>query len=447
VSVRSSSSASTKRPRRRPERNPRPWHRFAKLPRDVHDTRLAELARRLDENIATIRDEFDEYCALEIGSEDRSIEWYVEPWPEPFSTAAVLHDLINKIDKHVIVKPHEALAAALWTMMAWVHNQIAHHSPYLVATSPEDSAGKTTLIVETVGRLAPKAYNAGEPTAAIVRFIDREKPSLFVDDADVLFQRKRDLAHMFNVAWTRGVPRHVQGSTVWYDPFCPKAVTLIGTNLPRALYGRCIMIKMWPLKADEHVEEITGDDDEFATLRRKLARWGADNVDALALAKPLFPAGLTQKKTKPNWKLLLAIAELAGGDWPKRARDAAERLSRANRKPSLGVQLLVEMHKLFATRTEITSVELVEILTSDPTSPWCEYRGARGLAGKITQRQIADLLEPYEIHPVVIHPTKRKNLRRHGYKKVQFEDAFARFLPRDPNIRTSTTKRKKTLCR
>jgi hypothetical protein len=58
-------------------------------------------------------------------------------------------------------------------------------------------------------------------------------------------------------------------------------------------------------------------------------------------------------------------------------------------------------------------------------------------------RQIADLLEPYEIHPVVLHPTKRKTLSRHGYKKEQFEDAFARFLPRDPNIRTSTTKRKK----
>jgi putative DNA primase/helicase len=162
------------------------------------------------------------------------VDWGVEPWPEPVATSAVLHDLIDKINKHVIVKPHEALTVALWTMMAWVHNQIAHHSPYLVATSPEDSAGKTTLIAETVGRLAPKAANAGEPTAAIFRFIDREKPTLIVDDADVLFQRKRDLAHIFNVAWTRGVkiPRLVQGSTVWFDPFCPKAATLIGTNIP-----------------------------------------------------------------------------------------------------------------------------------------------------------------------------------------------------------------------
>jgi putative DNA primase/helicase len=141
---------------------------------------------------------------------------------------------------------------------------------------------------------------------------------------------------------------------------------------------------MWPLKADEHVEEIAGDDDEFATLRRKLARWAADNASALSSAKPLFPAGLTHKKAKPNWKLLLAIAELAAGDWPKQARDAAERLSRANRKPSWGMQMLVEFDTLFATRAEITSAEVAEILTSDATSPWCEYRSARGLAGKIT---------------------------------------------------------------
>jgi putative DNA primase/helicase len=234
---------------------------IAKLPSDQHEAELVRLAKRLGEDLAAIHYEFDDFCVSEADSEDRSpADWRIEPWPEPVATAALLQVLINKIHKHVVLKPHEALTVALWTMIAWVHNQIAHHSPYLVATSADDSAGKTTLIVETVGRLAPRAYNVGEPTAAIFRFIDREKPSLFVDDADVLFQRKRDLAHIFNVAWTRGVkiPRQVQGQTIWFDPFCPKAVTLIGTNIPRPLYGRGIVIKMWPKTNDEHVEEITG---------------------------------------------------------------------------------------------------------------------------------------------------------------------------------------------
>jgi hypothetical protein len=41
-----------------------------------------------------------------------------------------------------------------------------------------------------------------------------------------------------------------------------------------------------------------------------------------------------------------------------------------------------------------------------------------------------------EIRPVVVHPTKRADLSRHGYRAAQFEDAFARFLPPEPNIRT-----------
>ena len=43
---------------------------------------------------------------------------------------------------------------------------------------------------------------------------------------------------------------------------------------------------------------------------------------------------------------------------------------------------------------------------------------------------------PGEIRPVVVHPTKRADLSRHGYRAAQFEDAFARFLPPEPNIRT-----------
>ena len=35
-----------------------------------------------------------------------------------------------------------------------------------------------------------------------------------------------------------------------------------------------------------------------------------------------------------------------------------------------------------------------------------------------------------------VHPTKRADFSRHGYRAAQFDDAFARFLPDEPNIRT-----------
>ena len=62
-------------------------------------------------------------------------------------------------------------------------------------------------------------------------------------------------------------------------------------------------------------------------------------------------------------------------------------------------------------------------LLADPNSQWHEYRSR----GPITKNQIAALLKDFEIRPVVVHPTKRADLSRHGYRAAQFEDAFARF--------------------
>jgi uncharacterized protein DUF3631 len=131
---------------------------------------------------------------------------------------------------------------------------------------------------------------------------------------------------------------------------------------------------------------------------------------------------------------LVAIASLAGGAWPERAREAAERLTRTRHRPSHGVQLLAAFREVFAdgTREVITSAAMVAYLCRDPNDVWVEY----GRGGPITQRQIADLLEQYEIFPDTIHPSRRSTDSAKGYKLGQFLDAFARYLPSDPDIRT-----------
>jgi putative DNA primase/helicase len=178
---------------------------------------------------------------------------------------------------------------------------------------------------------------------------------------------------------------------------------------------------------------------EFATLRRKLARWAVDNATAAKELKPLLPAGFNNRLAV-NWRLLLAISELAGGTLPKQARGAAERLSRTSRKPSWGMQLLAELRDMFTGRSEITSEEVVATLTRDPDAIWLEYRGK----GPITQRQVADLLADYDVYPQRgLHPTKRADKTRNGYRASQFIDVFARLLPAAPHIRTSKDKRKK----
>jgi hypothetical protein len=217
--------------------------------------------------------------------------------------------------------------------------------------------------------------------------------------------------------------------TVQFDPFTPKAVGLLGLNMPRTLVGRSIVITLWQKTAAQTVEDFQHIDDvAFEQLRRKLARWSADNAVALKGAKPLLPAGFSNR-IAANWRLLLAIAELA--DCGEKARDAAEKLSKVNRKPSLGMQLLAAIRAIFKGRKVkvISSKDLVTALTADRVGPWCEYSDKK----PITQRQVAMLLAPYDIHPGVVHPTKRSSLSPSGYKIEQFEEAFARLPPADPS--------------
>ena len=54
------------------------------------------------------------------------------------------------------------------------------------------------------------------------------------------------------------------------------------------------------------------------TLASRAARWAADNLDALRGADPALPAVLNDRQAD-NWRMLVAIADLAGCG--ARARD------------------------------------------------------------------------------------------------------------------------------
>jgi hypothetical protein len=180
-----------------------------KLPSDQQDARLTELAKSLAEDGAALREEFEEFSASERIVMPSS-EWLIETWPEPVATADLLVALIAKISKHIVARPHEILAIALWVMMSWVH-EIATHSVYLIATSAEPDSGKTTLL-GVLRFLTAKPFLGAESTGpSIYRFVDREKPTLIIDEADDLFKRKSDIKHILNAAWTRGtkIPRQV----------------------------------------------------------------------------------------------------------------------------------------------------------------------------------------------------------------------------------------------
>ncbi len=70
------------------------------------------------------------------------------------------------------------------------------------------------------------------------------------------------------------------------------------------------------------------------------------------------------------------------------------------------------------------SAVLVAKLCEDQEGPWVEYSNGKPL----TQAKLARLLRPYSIITEEVHPPEVKHGK--GYKRVRFEDAFERYLPK-----------------
>jgi len=167
---------------------------------------------------------------------------------------------------------------------------------------------------------------------------------------------------------------------------------------------------------------------ELEPLRRQAARWAVDNLPALKVADPALPEEL-RDRARDNWRLLVAIAELAGGPWPARARKAAALLSggTAEGTQAPAVQLLADLRDLFRERgvDRLASADMVEVLTLREDRPWPEWKGGRPL----TVRQLARLVGRFGVTP---KPIRLGDKTPRGYLLEQFADAFARYLPSDP---------------
>jgi hypothetical protein len=147
-------------------------------------------------------------------------------------------------------------------------------------------------------------------------------------------------------------------------------------------------------------------------------------MDALRIAEPVMPEGYSNRRAD-NWRPLLAIADVAGGEWPERARRAAFALERSDTGQTTPIMLLSDIRDLFQQRTSdrLSSADIVTHLAGLYGRPWPEF----GRAQKpISQNQLARLLKPFNIFPrgVRIGDETPK-----GYLLSDFADAFDRYLP------------------
>jgi hypothetical protein len=381
-------------------------------------------AGALDEIVAEARDE-----ARDEEAREGKARWKVDPWDEAVNTAQLLADLLDTYLRHVVLPEHGDVAMALWTLHAWAVDA-AYVSPFLMFSSPEMRCGKSTALA-LLNWTAPRTAMASNISpAATFRYIEAACPTLLIDEADTFVHDNEELRGILNSGHTRDTAHVIRLVGDAHEPkefstWAPKAVAAIG-KLAATLRDRAVVIPMRRKKPTERVAKLRGREGEsFMTLRRKAARWAADNIEALKAARPLVPEGLNDRAAD-NWEPLLAIADLAGGDWPSQARAAALKLSgdAEGDTRSTREQLLADVRTVFVERSadRLPSAALVDALIRIEGHPWAEY----GKAGKpLTQNQLARLLKPFAIVPEVIRvgtETPR------GYRLDQFTEAFERYL-------------------
>jgi hypothetical protein len=409
---------------------------IAELPKLTHEVRLREAAARLGEDYESLVQEFAFYLA------ERTISEESEPWGEAVDTAELLAAIEAKFRRYVVATDAVVVATALWTPFTYVV-EIATHATKLLYTSPVKDAGKSTAL-HVARWMVQRAYAAVEATGAVLfRIIDRLKPTLLLDEADTLFARRSSsLAHIINESWTNSgskIPRAKASGKGYdeYDVYGAQLIGMKGLRMPDTTQSRCIICRFWPKLPNEQVDEFTyQDDDEFKVIRRKLMRWAVDNAVTLRAAKPSFPPGFNNR-IRTNWKLLLAIADLAGGEWPERARNAALELEADRDEQSEEIRLVAGTYDVWRSAEEVRTAEsLCAALAAHPSGEWADFRGK----GPIGKHQLAAILREFGIRSFTGHPTKRSNLTRSSYRRAQFEPLWARLLQkpsRDSNTQTS----------
>jgi Protein of unknown function (DUF3631) len=306
--------------------------------------------------------------------------------PSPIQGQYLLNNLEFLLQTYVVLPTYAAETLALWVLHTYAF-ELRDVSTYLGIESPEKRCGKTTLL-GVLNRLANRPVPAANiSSSAFFRVIEEMRPTLLIDEADTILRTNDELRGILNAGYTRDTafvvrvtqtenpnqepcrrrrqetlsenscsnrgdeanypthptPLHSTPDTrPSYSPvrvgpsldtrhsslrhfscWCPKVMAAIG-RLPETLADRCIVIRMQRKTINEECERLRNLD--TSALRQRCIRFVEENANAIANARPAIPESLNDRAAD-IWEPLLALADLAGGDWPEKARRAAEGLT------------------------------------------------------------------------------------------------------------------------
>lgn len=380
-------------------------------------------------------------------SESTSDDMFVEPepWPEPVNGSELLSEIDRTIRRFIVCEPETAQAASLWIVMTWLMD-VVKVAPLAVITAPEKRCGKTQLL-DLIGKMSYRPMFASSITpAALFRSVEMWQPTLLIDEADAFLKDNEEMRGLLNAGHTRTSAYTIRTVGDDHTPkkfnvWGAKAISGIG-HLSDTLMDRAVVLELRRKLDCEHIDRIRhAAPGLFEILCRKICRFAEDNRETIRNARPSLPEELNDR-AQDNWEPLLSIADMAGGNWPDIARIAALKISGGNQiSQSIGAELLSDIKEIFDEKnvSKLFTSDLIAALCEDSEKPWDTYNRGK----PISPRQLSNRLKEYGI--------KSKDIRighenKKGFEKVQFADAFKRYIHTQPEppVLSATTRQTST---
>lgn len=408
--------------------------------RETDPARWARYRQAIKETSAVSMADLDKLTSTISPKEIDNVEMFPEVmfWPDPVDGAVLLHEVAAAIRRHVIADPVTIHAAALWVAFTWFID-VVDVAPIANITAPEKRCGKTVML----GVLARLAYRpltvSNIAPAALFRALELWTPTMLFDEVDAFLAAHEEARGILNAGFTRDsafVIRCVGDDHMptRFNVWGAKALCGIG-KIADTLADRSIPLRLRrKLPGESTVKIRHADPTVFAELAGKLARFANDNRDAVRLARPAEIEGLNDR-ANDCWEPLLKIAEVAGGDWLRLARQSAITLHGLEEEaPSVDAELLNDIRTAFTEKhaLKMFGEDLLIALLADEEAPWATWNRGRPM----TRRQLTDRMEGFGV--------KSKDVRigvkvKKGFERSDFEDVWKRYLPAITSAATATT--------
>jgi Protein of unknown function (DUF3631) len=147
---------------------------------------------------------------------------------------------------------------------------------------------------------------------------------------------------------------------------------------------------------------------------------------ALKASDPELPATLFSR-VADNWRPLIAIADLIGGEWPHRARRIAERFAAITGDDTTSILLLNDLRSIFEDTgaDALHSEDIIDRLEKMENRPWAEWSRGKPMS----KNQLAKVVGLFEVEPKQV---KIGGINKRGYRLDVLKKVFSRYLSATP---------------